>query len=223
MIYLLNKNNMKKLAYIATIACSMFLTTSCVDLTQEPQSFITDEDYIASMDLTGLQQAATGLYNDLWNGNYGFNCRLQRINVCADDIDLETKEEKEELQKVNDENKDMFELMKEAVGEEVDKVRYTHKLKNHPVCLTSEGAISVKMEKVINSMPNNEEKIKAQTILEINENHPIAQKIKDLYENNKDELKEYTKVLYAQARLIEGLPIENPTEISNLVCNLISK
>ena len=56
MIYLLNKNNMKKLAYIATIACSMFLTTSCVDLTQEPQSFITDEDYIASMDLTGLQQ-----------------------------------------------------------------------------------------------------------------------------------------------------------------------
>ena len=86
MIYLLNKNNMKKLAYIATIACSMFLTTSCVDLTQEPQSFITDEDYIASMDLTGLQQAATGLYNDLWNGNYGFNCRLQRINVCADDI-----------------------------------------------------------------------------------------------------------------------------------------
>ena len=88
---------MKKLAYIATIACSMFLTTSCVDLTQEPQSFITDEDYIASMDLTGLQQAATGLYNDLWNGNYGFNCRLQRINVCADDIDLETKEEKEEL------------------------------------------------------------------------------------------------------------------------------
>ena len=144
-------------------------------------------------------------------------------NVCADDIDLETKEEKEELQKVNDENKDMFELMKEAVGEEVDKVRYTHKLKNHPVCLTSEGAISVKMEKVINSMPNNEEKIKAQTILEINENHPIAQKIKDLYENNKDELKEYTKVLYAQARLIEGLPIENPTEINNLVCNLISK
>ena len=144
-------------------------------------------------------------------------------NVCADNIDLETKEEKEELQKVNDENKDMFELMKEAVGEEVDKVRYTHKLKNHPVCLTSEGAISVKMEKVINSMPNNEEKIKAQTILEINENHPIAQKIKDLYENNKDELKEYTKVLYAQARLIEGLPIENPTEISNLICNLISK
>ena len=144
-------------------------------------------------------------------------------NVCADNIDLETKEEKEELQKVNDENKDMFEVMKEAVGEEVDKVRYTHKLKNHPVCITSEGAISVKMEKVINAMPNNEEKVKAQTILEINENHPIAKKIKELYASNKEELKEYTKVLYAQARLIEGLPIENPTEISNLICNLISK
>ena len=144
-------------------------------------------------------------------------------NVCADNIDLETKEEKEELQKVNDENKDMFEVMKEAVGEEVDKVRYTHKLKNHPVCITSEGAISVKMEKVINAMPNNEEKVKAQTILEINENHPIAKKVKELYASNKEELKEYTKVLYAQARLIEGLPIENPTEISNLICNLIAK
>ena len=147
---------------------------------------------------------------------------VDRFQIC-DNFLSTIDTEKEELQKVNDENKDMFELMKEAVGEEVDKVRYTHKLKNHPVCLTSEGAISVKMEKVINSMPNNEEKIKAQTILEINENHPIAQKIKDLYENNKDELKEYTKVLYAQARLIEGLPIENPTEISNLICDLLSK
>ena len=79
------------------------------------------------------------------------------------------------------------------------------------------------MEKVINAMPNNEEKVKAQTILEINENHPIAKKIKELYAYNKEELKEYTKVLYAQARLIEGLPIENPTEISNLICNLIAK
>lgn len=75
----------------------MFLTTSCVDLTQEPQSFITDEDYIASMDLTGLQQAATGLYNDLWNGNYGFNCRLQRINVCADDITYRAAKANNEL------------------------------------------------------------------------------------------------------------------------------
>ena len=144
-------------------------------------------------------------------------------NVCADNIDLETTEEKEKLEKVNEENKDMFEIMKEAVGGEIDKVRFTHKLKNHPVCLTSEGALSIGMEKTLNAMPNNEENVKAQTILEINENHPIAQKVKDLFANNKDELKDYTKVLYSQARLIEGLPIENPTEISNLVCKMIAK
>ena len=143
-------------------------------------------------------------------------------NVCADSIDLDTAEEKEELKKVNEENKNMFDTMKEAISGEVQDIRFTHKLKNHPVCLTSEGALSVKMEKVINSMPN-EEGVKAQTILEINENHPIVEKLKNLYENDKEELKEYTKILYAQARLIEGLPIENPTEISNLVCKMISK
>ena len=144
-------------------------------------------------------------------------------NVCADSLDLETTEEKEELEKVNEENKSMFEVMKEAINSDVQEVRFTHKLKNHPVCLTSEGNLSVGMEKTLNSMPNNMENVKAQTILEINENHPIVEKLKSLYENDKDELKEYTKILYAQARLIEGLPIENPTEISNLVCKMIAK
>ena len=143
-------------------------------------------------------------------------------NVCADNIDLETAEEKEEIKKANEDDKEMFDFMKEAVGGDVDKVRYTHKLKNHPICLTSEGALSVKMEKVINAMPN-EESVKAQTILEINKNHPIVNKWKELYQNDKEGLKEYTKILYAQARLIEGLPIENPTEISNMVCKIISK
>ena len=143
-------------------------------------------------------------------------------NVCADNIDLDTVEEKEQLKKVNEENKSMFDTMKEAIIGEVQNIRFTHKLKNHPVCLTSEGELSIKMEKVINAMPN-EESVKAQTILEINQNHPIVEKLKELYENDKDELKEYTKILYAQARLIEGLPIENPTEISNLVCKMISK
>ena len=144
-------------------------------------------------------------------------------NVCADSLDLETTEEKEELEKVNEENKSMFEVMKEAINSDVQEVRFTHKLKNHPVCLTSEGNLSVGMEKTLNSMPNNMENVKAQTILEINENHPIVEKLKSLYENDKEELKEYTKILYAQARLIEGLPIENPTEISNLVCKMIAK
>ena len=144
------------------------------------------------------------------------------INVCANDVDLDTDEEKEALKKENEENKDMFTLMKETIGEGVQEVRFTHRLKNHPVCLTSEGALSVEMAKVINSMPN-DQKVKAQTALEINDSHPIAQKIKDLYENDKEELKKYTQVLYAQARLIEGLPVENPTQISNLICEIIAK
>lgn len=144
------------------------------------------------------------------------------INVCANDVDLDTEEEKEALKKENEENKDMFTLMKETIGEGVQEVRFTHRLKNHPVCLTSEGALSVEMEKVINSMPN-DQKVKAQTALEINDSHPIAQKIKDLYENDKEALKKYTQVLYAQARLIEGLPVENPTQISNLICEIIAK
>lgn len=144
------------------------------------------------------------------------------INVCANDVDLDTDEEKEALKKENEENKDMFTLMKETIGEGVQEVRFTHRLKNHPVCLTSEGALSVEMEKVINSMPN-DQKVKAQTALEINDSHPIAQKIKELYVNDKEVLKKYTQVLYAQARLIEGLPVENPTQISNLICEIIAK
>lgn len=144
------------------------------------------------------------------------------INVCANDVDLDTDEEKEALKKENEENKEMFTLMKETIGEGVQEVRFTHRLKNHPVCLTSEGALSVEMEKVINSMPN-DQKVKAQTALEINDSHPIAQKIKELYVNDKEALKKYTQVLYAQARLIEGLPVENPTQISNLICEIIAK
>ena len=78
------------------------------------------------------------------------------------------------------------------------------------------------MEKVINAMPT-DEKIKAETILEINEKHPIVEKLKNLYENDKESLEKYTKVLYSQARLIEGLPIENPTEISNLICEIMTE
>ena len=78
------------------------------------------------------------------------------------------------------------------------------------------------MEKVINSMPT-DQKVKAEVILEINENHPIKNKLEDLYNTNKDEFKKYSKILYNEARLIEGLQIDNPTEISNLICEIISK
>lgn len=144
------------------------------------------------------------------------------INVSMNNVDLDSEEEKEALKKANEENKDMFSLLKEAIGEEqIKDVRFTHRLKNHPVCLTSDGILSVEMEKVLNSMPNNQQ-VKAETVLEINEKHPIAEKLKKLYEEDKETLKKYGKVLYAQARLIEGLSVDNPTELSNLICEIIS-
>jgi len=143
-------------------------------------------------------------------------------NVSNESLDLETSEEKENLEKINEENKDMFTLMKEAINLEVENIKFTHRLKNHPVCLSSEGVISVGMEKTLNAMQHNQG-AKAKMILEINENHEIANKLKKLYEEDKEELKKYTKVLYAQARLIEGLEIDNPTEISNIVCEYMSK
>jgi molecular chaperone HtpG len=143
-------------------------------------------------------------------------------NVSTENLDLETEEEKKEVKKSNEDAKDLFTKMKEVLSGEVKDIRFTKKLKNHPVCLTSEGQISVEMEKVINAMPT-DETVKAEKVLEINESHPIVDKLKDLYENDKEGLEKYTKILYAQARLIEGLPVENPTEISNLVCEMLSK
>ena len=141
-------------------------------------------------------------------------------NIDKASTDLSTEEETKELEKKNEESKDMFKVMKEAITD-VSTVRFTNKLKNHPVCLSSEGEITIEMEKVINAMPTDEH-IDAAKVLEINENHKIADKLKHLYETDKDALKDYTKILYAQARLIEGLPIDNPTEITNLICNVIS-
>ncbi len=144
------------------------------------------------------------------------------VNVSANNVDLDTEEEKQELKKVNEENKEMFNLMKETLKDCVQDIRFTHRLKNHPVCLSSEGAISIEMEKVMKEMPTGQG-IKAQTVLEINEKHEIANKIKELYKNDKEELKKYTKILYAGARLIEGLTVDNPTEISNLICDILAK
>ena len=143
-------------------------------------------------------------------------------NICTNELDLDSEEEKEKLKKENEENKEMLDTMKTALNNEVQLVRFTHRLKNHPVCLTSEGAISLEMEKVINAMPT-DQNIKAQKVLEINEDHPIANKLKELYIEDKEKLKDYSKILYSQARLIEGMSVENPTEISNLICNIMAK
>ncbi len=142
------------------------------------------------------------------------------VNICKEDLNLDTPEEKEELQKLNEDSKDLLTTMKESL-KDISGVKFTNRLKNHPVCLVSEGDISIEMEKVINAMPT-DEKINANKVLEINANHKIAEKLKTLYETDKEALKDYTKILYAEARLIEGLPIENPTELASLICDKLA-
>jgi len=144
------------------------------------------------------------------------------VNVSEENLDLDTEEEKEEIKKINDENKEMLNSMKEIIGSDISDVRFTHRLKNHPVCLVSEGPVSIEMQKVLNAMPT-DQSINAKIILEINSSHKIADKLKELYKSDKERFNEYTKILYSQSRLIEGLSIENPTEISNLICDLLSK
>lgn len=142
-------------------------------------------------------------------------------NVSSENTDISTEEEKKHITEINDNNKDMLSKMKEILDGSVKEVKFTSKLKNHPVCLTTEGEISTSMEKVINAMPT-DEKIKASEVLEINTNHKIADKLKELYKDNIEEFEKYTKVIYFEARLIEGLPIDNPTEMTSLMCDIMA-
>ena len=141
-------------------------------------------------------------------------------SVTAGDLDLDTEEEKEEIKKQEDSHKSLFEKMKNSLGDAVTKVKISSRLKSHPVCLSTEGEISLEMEKVLNQNPANGNAVKAQRVLEINANHPIFAKLTAM-ENDDDKLDKYTKLLYDQALLIEGLPIEDPVEFSNLVCELM--
>ncbi len=145
------------------------------------------------------------------------------VNVCDENLNLDSEEEKKALENENKQSKDMFEEMKKALGDSVNAVRFTSKLKNHPVCLTSEGGISLEMEKTLNSMPGADEKVKAQLVLEINAGHPVAEKLKSLYKEDKETLCKYAKLLYAEACLIGGRSVENPVEHSSLICELMTK
>ena len=144
-------------------------------------------------------------------------------SISDADLDLDTEEEKEQAKKLDEENKDMFEFMQKAIEGKVKTVRLSKRLKSHPVCLSSDGGpITIEMEKVLKAMPqNSNENIKAEKALEINPEHPIFEKLKELFANDKDKLSEYTKLLYDQALLIEGLSIEDPVEFANLVCGLM--
>jgi len=141
-------------------------------------------------------------------------------NISTENLNLDTEEEKQQLEAINEESKSMLETMKETLAGAVTAVRFTNRLKSHPVCLVSEGVLSLEMEKVLSQMPNGTD-AKAEVVMEINKDHPISEKLKQLAETDADKLEKYTKILYAQARLIEGLTVDNPTELSNMICDLM--
>ncbi|HNZ97972.1 molecular chaperone HtpG [Ruminococcus sp.] len=142
-------------------------------------------------------------------------------SVSADDLGLDTPEKKEELKAKEEESADLLKELQEALNGKVTKVALSQRLKSHPVCLTSEGEISLEMEKVLNSMPT-DQKIHAQRVLEINPDHEIFGKLKSISEGgDKEKIGKYAKLLYDQALLIEGMSIEDPVEFSNLICELM--
>lgn len=143
-------------------------------------------------------------------------------SVSSDDLGLETEEEKEEIKKEQEDNKSLFDYMTEKLSGKVKSVKLSQRLKNHPVCITSEGMLSVEMEKVLSAMPDGKG-AKAEKVLEINPNHPIFGKLKALYETDKDKVGEYADILYSQALLIEGMPIENPVDFSNKICEIMAQ
>lgn len=146
-------------------------------------------------------------------------------SVSESDLGLETEEEKkqteEKVKEQTEENKDLFTEMTDALNGEIKSVRISTKLKTHPVCISTDGQISLEMEKLINAMPN-DQKIKAEKVLEINPSHPIFETLRKLHaDGDKDKIAKYAKMLYGQALMIEGMPIADPVEFSNLICELM--
>lgn len=142
-------------------------------------------------------------------------------SVSAGDLGLESEEDKQKLSEQAVEHKSLFDTMKEALDGKVGQVRLSSRLKSYPVCLSSEGELTLEMEKVLNAMPT-ENKVKAERVLELNPEHPVFKTLTELAESNPEKLKEYSKLLYNQALLIEGMSIEDPVEFTNAVCNLMA-
>ncbi|KJS20986.1 MAG: hypothetical protein VR72_12625 [Clostridiaceae bacterium BRH_c20a] len=144
-------------------------------------------------------------------------------SVSSGDLGLDIKEDEKPSESDEKDNKELFELMKQSLlSDKVKDVRASKRLKNHPVCLSSDGELTIEMEKILNSMPNNDSgNIKADKVLEINTHHDVFKALKEAYENDKDKLSLYTDVLYNQALLIEGLPIKDPVEFTNNICKIM--
>jgi molecular chaperone HtpG len=142
-------------------------------------------------------------------------------NVSSGDLGLDTDEETKDAEdNTPAEHKELFDEMKTVLGNKVSDVRISKRLKSHPVCLTTEGEVTIEMEKVLQAMPDNQN-VQAEKILEINANHDIFKALEHALSNDKEKLKLYTNVLYNQARLIEGLPVEDPVEFTNDICKVM--
>lgn len=142
-------------------------------------------------------------------------------NIAQGDLDLETEEEKKEIEKQNEDNKELLTSIKEALGEKVVDVKVSARLKSHPVCLVSSDGLSFEMEKVLSQMPGQDTPMKAGRILEINPNHPIFKALQEI--QDQDKIKDYASLLYDQALLIEGFEVEDPIDFSNKICELMIK
>ncbi|MDE5753992.1 MAG: molecular chaperone HtpG [Oscillospiraceae bacterium] len=142
-------------------------------------------------------------------------------SVTAADLDLNTEEEKKALEEKSQENKSLFETMQKALEGKVERVALSSRLKSHPVCLTSEGDLTLEMEKTLNAMPT-DTKVQAKLVLELNPEHPVFEKLSALdQETDSEKIQKYAKLLYNQALLMENMPIENPAEFSSLICELM--
>ena len=138
-------------------------------------------------------------------------------------LDVEDEGEQEEIKQTAEESKDLFAFMKEHLGDSVKEVRLSSRLKTHPVCLTADGNISLEMEKVLNAMPNNSERIHAERVLELNPRHPIFAVLTKAYAEDREKAAKLTDVLFAQASLIEGIGVDDPVAYANAVCSLITE
>jgi molecular chaperone HtpG len=141
-------------------------------------------------------------------------------NVSGGDLGIDTEDQKAEDSAENKTNDELFSSMKVSLGDKVTKVRASRRLKNHPVCLASDGELSIEMEKILNAMPNSEG-INADKVLEINTHHEVFESLKKAFSEDKEKFNLYTSLLYNQARLIEGLPLEDPVEFTNQMVKIM--
>ncbi|WHY69369.1 molecular chaperone HtpG [Neobacillus sp. SuZ13] len=141
-------------------------------------------------------------------------------SISSGDLGIEGEDTKDDSESKEEESKELFDYMKNILADKVKDVRISKRLKSHPVCLATEGDISIEMEKILAAMPDNQN-IKADKVLEINKNHEVFQSLKEAFENDKGRLDLYTKLLYNQALLIEGLPISDPVEFTNDICKIM--